>query len=262
MDYRPNNEFLPWAPFFSLLRREIMRFLSVATQTIITPIVTASLYLFIFGMNLGNHLHVMEGVPYVQFVVPGLILMGVMNNSFANTSSSLFFYRFLNSIVELLTIPISPWSFALAFTIAAILRGLLVGLVVWLISLFFTSLPWADPGVALAMLVLASFSFAQFGIIAAIYSATFDHLSMYTNFLILPLIYLGGMFYPISMLPNGWREFSRFNPIYYLMDGFRHAVLGQGENPLALNLAIALVMAVVLGAYATYLIWKSKKLRL
>lgn len=262
MEYRPSEEFIPWSPFLTVLKREILRFLSVATQTIITPIVTASLYLFIFGMNLGSHLSVMDGVPYVQFVVPGLILMGVMNNSFANTSSSLFFYRFMNNIVELLTIPISPLRFALAFTMAAVLRGMIVGAVVWVISLFFTSLPWANPVGAITMLLLASFLFAQFGIIAAIYSATFDHLSMYTNFLILPLIYLGGMFYPISMLPDGWRQFSAFNPIYYLMDGFRQAVLGRGENPFSLDLGVTIAMAIALGAHATYLIWKSKKLRI
>lgn len=256
-----SDEFRSWSPFATLFKREIMRFVSVSVQTIITPVVTASLYLFIFGLHLGAALSVMEGITYIQFVVPGLVLMGVMNNCFANTSSSLFFYRYMNGIVELLTIPISPFFFGLAFTLAAIVRGLLVGSVVMVISLLFTDLPFAHPWQALSLVLVASYLFAQFGIIAAIYSATFDHLTMFTNFLILPLIYLGGMFYPVSMLPPLWQSFSKLNPIYYLIDGFRQSIVGKGENSFALNFSVALGLALVLGAFASYLIWKSKRLR-
>lgn len=261
IDYRPNTEFRPLAPFLSLLKREVWRFFSVAVQTIVTPVVTASLYLFVFGLHLGAQLSVLEGFTYIQFVVPGLILMGVVTNSFANTSSSLFFYRYLNGIVELLVIPITPFRFALAFTLAAVLRGLIVGAVVWGISMFFTDLPWANPAAAVAMLVLSSYLFAQFGLVAAIHSGSFDSLAMYTNFLILPLIYLGGMFYPISQLPEGWQAASRWNPVYYMMDGFRQAILGLGENPLGFDLGVAAGLSALLGAYASYLIWKSKRLR-
>ncbi len=261
MDYRPNETFASLRPFLSLLKREIWRFMSVAIQTILTPIVTASLYLFVFGLHLGEHINVMEGFSYLQFVVPGLILMGIVTNSFANTSSSLFFYRFLGSIVELLVIPITPFRFVLAFTLAALLRGAIVGISVWMVSCMFTSLPWVNPLAAIAMGALASYLFAQFGIIAAIYSNTFDSLSMFTNFLLLPLIYLGGMFYPISQLPPVWHAISRWNPVYYMMDGFRQAILGQGENSLALDFMVTGSLALFLGAFAAYLIWKSKRLR-
>ena len=261
IDYQPNDSFRPLGPFLALLKREIWRFLSVSIQTILTPVVTASLYLFIFGLHLGKQLSVMEGFTYIQFVVPGLILMGVVTNSYENTSSSLFFYRYLNSIVELLVMPITPFAFVLAFTLAAIVRGVIIGAVVLVISMFFTDLPWADPAGALVMAFLSSYLFAQAGIIVAIYSATFDTLSMYRNFIVLPLIYLGGMFYPIAQLPPLWQAASKWNPIYYMMDGFRSAILGNGENPLSFNISVTAALSLAFGSYASYLIWKSKKLR-
>lgn len=261
MNYKPATTYVPWLPFFSLLKREVFRFTSVATQTIITPVVTASLYLFVFGVHLGGRLSVLEGYTYLQFVVPGLILMGVVTNAFANTSSSLFFYRYLGSVVELLVAPIGAFRFSLAFTLAAMLRGLVVGTVIWLISMFFTDLPWAHPAMAILFIVVTSFLFAQFGLIAAIYSNSFDALSMYTNFLILPLIYLGGMFYPISMLPGAWQTFSRFNPIFYIMDGFRQAILGEGDIPMSLSLTIAVALALIAWVFASQAIWKGKRLR-
>lgn len=261
MNYKPNDSFVPWLPFYSLLKREILRFSSVATQTVLTPVVTASLYLFVFGVHLGGRLSVLEGFSYIQFVVPGLILMGIVTNAFANTSSSLFFYRYLGSVVELLVTPIGAFRFSLAFTIAAMLRGIIVGSVVWAISLLFTDLPLAHPFYALLFVLLTSFLFAQFGLIAAIASDSFDALAMYTNFLILPLIYLGGMFYPISMLPPGWQTFSRFNPIFYMMDGFRQSVLGEGDIPIHFSLAVAFGLAMVVWFIASYMIWKGKRLR-
>ncbi len=262
MNYKPNDIFFPWLPFYSLLKREVLRFTSIATQTVITPIVTASLYLFVFGVHLGGQLSILEGFSYIQFVVPGLILMGVVTNAFANTSSSLFFYRYLGSVVELLVTPIGAFRFSLAFTLAAMLRGITVGVVIWLISMLFTDLPWANPVMSFMFIFLTSFLFAQFGLIAAILSNTFDALAMYTNFLIVPLIYLGGMFYPISMLPSAWQTISRFNPIFYMMDGFRQSVLGEGDIPIRLSLAIAAALALAAWVIASYMIWKGKRLRL
>jgi ABC-2 type transport system permease protein len=254
----PFNSFLP---FYTLLKKEVLRFITVFIQTLITPVITASLYLFVFGLSLGSHISVMGNVPYIQFVVPGLILMGVVNNAFQNTSSSLFFSRYLNNIVDLLVTPITPWQFILAYTIAAMLRGFTVGLSIWLISIFFTDLPWVDPVHAIVMLTLANFLFAQLGIVAAIFSASFDHLSMFSNFLILPLIYLGGVFYPISQLPPLWKAFSQFNPLFFLIDGFRQGVLGQGDNTFHLNLGVAVGLSVVLFVVAATLIGRGVRLR-
>lgn len=253
--------FIPWLPFATLLQKEVRRFLRVASQTLVTPVVTAALYLFIFGATLGERISVLDGFSYAQFVVPGLILMGVINNAFANTSTSLFMSRYLGSIVDLLVTPITPTQFILAYTLAAMLRGLAVGTVVWLISLGFTTLPWAHPALALAMAALTSFLFAQFGLIVAIYAESFDALAMYSNFVLLPLIYLGGVFYPISILPSPWAGLSYFNPLFYLIDGFRHALLGRGDLSFVIAFAVSGLIALTLFLWAAILIGSSYRLR-
>jgi ABC-2 type transport system permease protein len=258
MNERP---FLPWLPFYTLLQKEVRRFLRVASQTVMTPIITASLYLFVFGATLGDRISVLPGFNYAQFVIPGLILMGVINNAFSNTASSLFMSRYLGSIVDLLVTPVTPSQFIFAYTLAAMIRGLLVGLVTWLISLFFAPLPWVHPLAAVAMAALASFLFAQFGLIAAMYASNFDSLSMYTNFILLPLIYLGGVFYPISILPPFWAGLSHLNPLFYLIDGFRHAVLGVGDISFFLAFAVSALMALGLFAWAAFLIGRGNRLR-
>jgi ABC-2 type transport system permease protein len=169
--------------------------------------------------------------------------------------------RYLGNIVDLMVTPITPAQFILAYTLAAMIRGLAVGLIVWLISTLFAPLPWAHPFSALLMAALASFLFAQFGIIAAIYANNFDALAMYTNFIILPLIYLGGVFYPISILPPVWSGLSHLNPLFYLIDGFRHALLGTGDLSFATSFCVGLAMASGLFAWAALLIGKSYRLR-
>ncbi len=251
----------PWLPFLTLLRKEVLRFWRVSSQTLLTPIITASLYLFIFGATLGQRISVLEGFSYAQFVIPGLVLMGVINNSFANCSSSLFMSRYLGGIVDLLVTPVSPSQFILAYTLAAMLRGALVGMVTWLISTLFASLPWTEPFLAILMAMLASFLFAQFGLIAAIFAKNFDTLSMFTNFLILPLIYLGGVFYPISILPAPWGTLSYLNPLFYLIDGFRHAILGVGDTSFPVAFGVSGLMAIVLFTWAAWLIGSGKRLR-
>ena len=256
-----DQSFYPWLPFLTLLKKEVLRFFRVSVQTLLTPIISASLYLFVFGATLGTRISVLEGFTYAQFVIPGLVLMGIINNSFANVSSSLFMSRYLGNIVDLLVAPITPSQMIFAYTFAAMLRGLLVGSVVTLISLFFAPLPFAHPFLAVLMGCLASFLFAQFGIIAAIYSNSFDALSMYSNFLILPLIYLGGVFYPISILPPFWENLSRANPLFYLIDGFRYALIGVGEVPLLFSFAFACCVSLALFGWAAFLIKKGHRLR-
>lgn len=254
-------EFIPWLPFYTLFQKEIRRFLRVASQTLVTPVITAALYLFIFGATLGERISVIEGFSYAQFVIPGLIMMGVINNSFANTSSSLFMSRYLGGIVDLLVTPVTPPQFIMAYTLAAMLRGLMVGSVVLIISTLFATLPWTSPVLAVLMAIIASFLFAQFGLIAAIYAHNFDTLSVYTNFMILPLIYLGGVFYPISILPDPWATMSYLNPLFYLIDGFRHAIIGVGDTSFAIAFGISALMAVCLFAWAAWLIGNGYRLR-
>jgi len=254
-------DFIPWLPFYTLLQKEVRRFWRVSSQTLVTPVITASLYLFIFGATLGERISVLEGYSYAQFVIPGLILMGVINNSFSNAASSLFMSRYLGNIVDLLVTPLTPTQFIMAYTLAAMLRGLAVGVVVWLISLMFAELPWAYPVATIAMATLASFLFAQFGIITAIYANSFDSLAMYTNFILLPLIYLGGVFYPISILPSPWAGLSHLNPLFYLIDGFRHSLLGTGDLTFTAAFAVSGLIALALFVWAATLITRSYRLR-
>ena len=169
--------------------------------------------------------------------------------------------RYLGNIVDLMVTPLSPAQLIFAYTCASMLRGILVGSAVLLVSLLFAPLPWANPVLALLMVLLASFIFAQFGLIAAIYSNNFDNLSMFTNFIILPLIYLGGVFYPVSILPQPWEQLSRLNPLFYLIDGFRHALIGVGDTSLLTALGVAAFFAAGLFAWAAWLIGHGYRLR-
>lgn len=255
------SEFKPYLPFKTLLLKEIKRFLAVASQTLLGPVVSSSLYLLIFGMGIGSRLSIHPEHSYAQFIIPGLVLMGVVNNAFANTSSSLFMSRYLGNIVDILVTPIRPSEFIAAYTLAAMFRGMLVGLVTYLVTIIFAPVPWANPLQAIGIALLASFVFAQFGILAAIFSSSFDTLSMFTNFLILPLIYLGGLFYPVADLPEPWRTLSQFNPLYYIIEGFRVAVLGHGSLSLTRVWVVTGTMGLVLFILAAAMVATGYKLR-
>jgi ABC-2 type transport system permease protein len=255
------HEHSEFQTFYTLLKREILRIVSVAGQTLLAPVVTATLYLLIFGVSLGSRISVLENFSYIQFVVPGLILMGIINNAFANTSSSFFVSKFLGYINDFLVTPLTPWHYLLAHTLAAVARALVVGSVVLLVSTFFTSLPWAHPLHAIAIALVSAVLFALLGLIAAIYAKSFDSLAVFTNFLLMPLIYLGGLFYPVSLLPAPWNMVSMFNPLYYLIEGFRHAILGSGEISFAMSFGISALPCVILGFYVLRQIERSPRVR-
>jgi ABC-2 type transport system permease protein len=250
-----------YLPFYTLLKKEILRFFASPAQTLLAPLVTSALFLFIFGVNLGNRISVSHQFSYAQFVIPGLVLMGVINNSFQNSSSSLFFSRYLGNIVDILVTPLSASEMILGYTLAAIVRGILVGVATLAISEFFSPLPWVHPWLAFSMAILTAFLMSQLGLIAAIYSDSFEALSVYTNFLLLPLTYLGGMFYPISTLPPIWGTLSHFNPLFYTIDGFRSSILGSGDLPLHVSFGVTSIAALVLFVWAALLINHGHRLR-
>jgi ABC-2 type transport system permease protein len=259
--YTHDHDFTASRAFFTLLLKEIQRFMRVWTQTLVTPILIACLYLFVFGATLGERISVVDGFSYAQFVIPGLILMGVINNSFANTSSSLFMSRHLGSIADLLVMPISSRQIVAAYTLAGMVRGLLVGGVVGLISTRFAELPWVYPFYAVLMALIASMLFALLGLIAGTFANSFDGLSLYINFVILPLVFLGGVFYPISILPPFWRFISQCNPLFYILDGFRHALLGVGDISLGLAFSLSGGLTLILLLATVYLLEHSRRFR-
>lgn len=259
--YFNDHEFSSARAFLTLLLKEVRRFLCVWTQTLLTPILIASLYLFVFGATLGERISVVDGFSYAQFVIPGLILMGVINNSFANTSSSLFMSRHLGSIADLLVMPLSSKQIVAAYTLAGMLRGLLVGSVVGLISTQFAVLPWIYPWYAVLMAIIASMLFSLLGLIAGTFANSFDGLSLYINFVILPLVFLGGVFYPISILPPFWRLVSQCNPLFYILDGFRHALLGTGDIPMGLAFSLSGLLTLMLMGATVWLLERSARFR-
>ncbi|HVJ65899.1 MAG TPA: ABC transporter permease [Bdellovibrionota bacterium] len=247
--------------FKTLVKKEIKRFFSVSVQTLLAPLVSALLYLLVFGVSLGGRISLYENLSYLQFVVPGLVIMGIINNSFANVSSSLFLSRYMGSIVDLLVTPLTPLQFIMGYSVAAMIRGLLVGGLVLGVGLCFTELPWANPGMALLIAVLSSFLFAQFGFLAAIWSKSFDTLTMFTNFLILPLIYLGGLFYPVENLPAPWAQLSLVNPLAYLISSFRASLLGVGQLGYGVSLTITLVFCAAFFAANWFIVRSGYRLR-
>lgn len=233
-------------PFRTLLKKEVMRFLSVYVQTIITPLISASLYLVIFGLSLGDRISFYGDVPYTDFLIPGLVMMAIVNNAFANTSSSIFISKYLGNIIDILIVPLRSGEIVLAYTLGGMARGLIVGILVALISRPFASTPLAHPLLAASFAALACALFSLFGILAAIWAERFDDLSIFNTFIILPLTYLGGIFYSVEILPPLFAKLSYLNPILYLIGGLRHGFLGLSDiNPYPTLLALAAAVALL-----------------
>lgn len=244
--------------FTTLLRKECRRFMRVAVQTLLTPMITSILYLAVFAQVLAGRVEVYAGVSYLQFLVPGLVMMAVIQNSYANTSSSLGQAKMNGSITFLLMSPISSLEIFSAFILAAVARGVMVGLGVLGVSWLFVDVLIVNPGLVLLFVVLSSALLATLGVIAGIWADQFEQMSMFQNFVIMPLSFLSGVFYSIHSLPPIWAELSRFNPFFYMVDGFRYGFLGQSDiSPwhsavvisLSLLLLVAVAMAMLVKGY-------------
>jgi ABC-2 type transport system permease protein len=233
----------------TLFKKEVMRFSSVWGQTLATPVLSSSLYLFIFGLSLGKQITMVKGFSYLEFIIPGLVVMGIINNSYQNTASSILISKFHGNIHDLLVAPISYLETVAAFTAGALVRGLLVGLITYIVSLFFKIVPVHNFPFLVAISVLTSVIFSQVGMIAAIFSESFDRLSMITNYVLMPLTYLSGVFYSIKILPPFWGGLSKFNPLFYVVDSFRFEFLGISDiNPVTgfiVTLSLSIFMVVL-----------------
>jgi len=247
--------------FRTLFYKEVLRFWKVATQTITAPILTALLYLLIFGHVLEDRVHVYPGVRYTSFLVPGLVMMSVLQNAFANTSSSLIQSKITGNLVFILLPPLSHWNMFFAYMLAAMVRGLAVGLGVFVITAWFAHLSFVAPWWIIVFAILGSAILATLGMIAGIWAEKFDHLAAFQNFLIMPLTFLAGVFYSIHSLPPLWQAVSHFNPFFYMIDGFRYGFFGQSDvNPLT-SFTIVAVFFVLLAGFAIRLLKSGYKLR-
>jgi ABC-2 type transport system permease protein len=233
-------------PCKSLLKKEIHRFWAVAGQTITAPLISASLYFFIFGVSLGSKISMHPTVPYLAFIIPGLIIMAVLNNSYQNTSSSIVNAKYHGNIKDVLIAPLHYGEIVTAYVLAAVVRGLTVGFLVFLLSCAFRLPVDMNPFLAVLVAVIGSVTFALLGMIAGICSDGWEALSVWSQFVLLPLTYLGGVFYSIDILPPFWRSLSCMNPLLYIVDVFRYAFLGISDiNPVT-DIIVVLSMTTIL----------------
>ena len=247
--------------FYTLFYKEWLRFWKVKVQTVLAPVLTALLYLLVFAHTLRGHLPVYPGVEYTAFLVPGLAMMSVLQNAFANSSSSLMQSKMTGNIVFVLLPPLSHREFFFAYVLAAVGRGLVVGAGVFVATIWFVPVPLAHPAWVLAYALGGSGVMAALGVIAGIHSDKVDQLAAFSNFIILPLTFLSGVFYSIHSLPPFWQALSHFNPIFYMIDGFRYGFFGQADVSPWLSLAIVALSFLVLSLLALFLLRSGYKLR-
>ena len=245
----------------TILIKETLRFLRIWIQTILPPAVTTALYFIIFGQLIGAQLGPVEGLSYTQFIAPGLIMMAVITNSYSNVVSSFFSAKFQRHIEEMLVSPLPNTIIVLGFVGGGLARGLVVGLAVIVTSLFFADLHWQHPLITFAVIVLTAVLFALAGLINGIYAKSFDDISVVPTFVLTPLIYLGGIFYSIQMLPPFWQDVSLLNPILYMINAFRFGILGVSDIDVRLAFAIILLFIATLFSYSLWLLRRGTGIR-
>ena len=247
--------------FNTLLYKELLRFWKVAFQTIAAPVLTTLLYLLIFSHVMQGQARVYGAVPYSAFLVPGLVMMAVLQNAFANSSSSLIQSKITGNIIFVLLPPLSYWEFFAAYVLASVVRGMAVGVGVLLVSLGFVELSFEHPLWIIAFAVAGSAILGTLGLIAGIWAEKFDQVAAFQSFLIMPLTFLSGVFYSIRSLPSFWQGLSQFNPFFYMIDGFRYGFFGVSDINPALSLGIAATSLLVLTAVTLALLKRGYKLR-
>lgn len=240
--------------FQTLVRKEIRRFTRIWVQTLVPPVINALLYLLIFGGLIGSRIREMDGIPYMDYIVPGIIMMGVITNSYGNVSSSFFAAKMQKYIEELLVSPVSNITIVAGFIIGGVARGLAVGLLVAIVSLLFTQINPVHPLLTVLVMVLTSITFSLAGFINGVLAEKFDDISIVPNFILAPLTYLGGIFYSVSLLPPVWEAISRLNPVLYMINGFRYGILGTSDMPIWQSLGVILFSIMLLGYLAITLL--------
>ncbi len=248
--------------FRSLVKREIMRFFVVFTQTLLPPLISSALFIFVFGYSIGRNLSILiQGQTYLQFIVPGLVMMHLIESPYANASSSLFISRWHNLIQELLLSPLSYFEMVLGLLLGSVARGLIVGTGVYCVSLFFVRFPFHSVWIVLYFFVMVTIIFACLGLLAGLWAEGFEKLSMWSTFVITPLIYFGGVFHSISMVPAPLQIITRLNPIFYLVSGLRYGMIGVSDVDIRISMGLAAVLAVCLFMAVEHLFRIGYKLR-
>lgn len=250
-----------WIAFITILRKEVRRFTRIWVQTLLPPAITMALYFVIFGALIGSRIGTMGGFSYMEFVVPGLIMMSVLTNSYSNVVSSFYGAKFQSSIEEVLVSPTPNYIILLGYVLGGVARGLIVGAIVTLLSLFFTDLKVHSIGVTVAIVFLTATVFALAGFINAVFANSFDDISIVPTFVLTPLTYLGGVFYSITLLSEFWQGVSMLNPVLYMVNVFRYGMLGVSDVNVTYAFAGVIVCILLLFSYSLYLLESGKRLR-
>jgi len=247
--------------FRTIIVKEFMRFIRIWVQTVLPAMISMGLYFMIFGTLIGSQLAPIHGYAYVDYIIPGIILMSMINNSYANVVSSFFSAKFQRHIEEMLVSPMPNYLILIGFVSGGLARGLIVGIAVTIVATFFTDLQFHNPFIVIFVAVLTSILFALGGFINAIYAKSFDDISIIPTFVLTPLTYLGGIFYSIDMLPGFWQSVSYVNPILYMINAMRYGMLGVSDIDVSLALAIIAGFVLILYCYCIYLLRRGVGIR-
>lgn len=250
-----------WIACYTLFRKELARFIKVWLQTVVAPVITALLYLLVFGHVLDGRVEVFPGVSYVAFLIPGLLMMTVIQNAFANTSSSLIQSKVMGSLIFILLPPFSAFEMFLAYVGAAIARGIAVGFGVFLLAYFYVDVPIDNIFIIIVFAVLGSYTMGALGLIAGMWAEKFDQIAAFQSFFIMPLTFLSGVFYSINSLPPFWYEMTKWNPFFYMIDGFRYGFFGQSDQPVLTSFFAMFGAAAVLTVICVGLLHRGYSLR-
>ena len=250
-----------YVAFITILSKEIRRYTRIWTQTLLPSAITMSLYFVIFGALIGSRIGVMGGFSYMEFVVPGLIMMAIVTNSYSNVVSSFFGSKFNHSVEELLISPTPNYVILMGYVLGGVTRGILVAIIVTLVSMFFTELHIHSYFVVIVIVLMTSTLFALAGFINAVYANSFDDISIVPTFILTPLIYLGGVFYSMDLLPEFWANVSKLNPLVYVVNAFRYGVLGVSDVSLPLAFGMITLFTVAAFSYSLHLLNSGKRLR-
>ncbi|AKE52723.1 ABC transporter permease [Kangiella geojedonensis] len=247
--------------FQTIVVKEITRWTRIWSQTLLPPAITMTLYFVIFGNLIGSRVGEMDGFGYMEYIVPGLIMMSVITNSYGNVVSSFFSSKYQRSIEEMIVSPVSNWVILAGYVGGGVLRGLFTGLIVTIVASFFVDLQIHNFWVVISVVLLTSILFAIGGLINAVFAKKFDDVAIVPTFILTPLTYLGGVFYSISLLPEFWQGVSKLNPIIYMVNAFRYGFLGKSDIQIGIAFAIILVFIAILTSFAMYLLNRGIGLR-
>ncbi len=247
----------PWTLFY----KEVYRFWRLAGQTLISPVVTTLLYFLVFGYSLGSRLQEIEGIPYIDFLVPGLVMLALINNAYINSAFSLFITKIQGTVVDILVTPLSPGNIMMGYVGASVVRAILVGTIIWIVAMLMGANTLHNPVVIVVFMLLTALFFSFIGLVMAVLARDFDNINLLPSFVIMPLTFLGGVFYSVKMLPDPWSTISLFNPVLYMVNGLRYGMTGISDVPLLHGLVMLSVLNVVFGALGYRLLYTGKNLR-